>query len=210
MSDLEDRLKNAIDAAVAGAEPRPGVMTAVRRRDLNVGQILPVPQHQHRSLPWGERGQGSQQQVTVGYLPNLVPGRWDRRIHVQGQFSAPPQHPPPVNRGIHQHPAHVRLGAAAVPEQQPPAAIGALKRDLQQVLRRGFVPAGEHQRQPEQVRGTAADELLEGAIGLRTHWCLPYWRIHTSCTIPTAGMLHATAIQLPDGAGAVPSLPQVL
>ena len=32
MSDLEDRLKEAIDAAVAGAEPRPGVMNAVRAR----------------------------------------------------------------------------------------------------------------------------------------------------------------------------------
>src|SRR5690348_1508745 len=32
MSDLEDRLKEAINAAVAGAEPRPAVMDAVRRR----------------------------------------------------------------------------------------------------------------------------------------------------------------------------------
>lgn len=32
MSDLEDQLKEAIDAAVAGAEPRPGVLSTVRRR----------------------------------------------------------------------------------------------------------------------------------------------------------------------------------
>ena len=32
MNDLEDRLREAINAAVAGAEPRPGVLSAVRRR----------------------------------------------------------------------------------------------------------------------------------------------------------------------------------
>src|SRR5262249_41078498 len=91
------------------------------------------------------------------------------------------QRPPPVNGCIDEYPPDIRLRRCFVAEQKPPAAVGALKSRLQEVLRCCFIPTAEHQRKPQQVRGAITRELLERFACVHHPSCLSA-SAHVTCT----------------------------
>jgi hypothetical protein len=106
--------------------------------DLRLGKVSPVPEHQHRPLPWRQLRHRPQQQVTVGYLTGPVVCRRDSIGCLQRPLAAAPQQPPPVDGGIDQDPPYISLRTPAL-GQQGPAAVTTFERDLEQVLSIGPV-----------------------------------------------------------------------
>src|SRR5215472_8139863 len=144
---------------------------AVQRRcDLAVREIFPVPHHQDCALPRRQAPQRTQQKVAVFDLSSASVHRQVHRGCPKRLLCSALQPAPPVDRGVHQHPPDIRLGGAALPEQEPATAIGTFKRDLEQVLGLSAVPAAEHERQPEQMRGLPAHELFECRASVHGRW----------------------------------------